>query len=185
MNIKNQWLFEVPYPTNSTQHDAHLSPRSNRYPLFEVPPYFEATADYSEGTGRKKAGKRVDLRSIDIGDFQRGGVEPIRKPRLKPPRIVRASQPSLDRSQIPINLQAVARQKAQQRAQELTKYWIVQLEKSNPSGTAVRSQARIKAGAEMIREAKKLQDVLLANAYKIVGQQFIDKGNADLHPSKN
>lgn len=184
MNKQNQWLFETPFPSEVTRYYAHPSPGYKRSWLFEVPYAFGASPDYSEGTGRKRAAKRIDPRSsVDVGDIQRGGVEPIRKPRPKPPRRVIPPQQSTNQSQAPIDPREAARQKANQQGAALVGHFISQLEKSNSSGTAVRAQARLRAGAEMIRRAKKLHNSLLVDAYRTVGQQLIDRGNADLHPS--
>ena len=112
MNRQSQWLFENPFVsedgTNSCstkgirasqcacQHcRGKTSPLRNSYyrgsqRLFEVPIPKEEWPDYSEGS-RRKATKRIDPRLIDVSDIQRGGVEPIRKPRPKPPRKVNPS----------------------------------------------------------------------------------------------
>lgn len=161
MNRQGQWLFEAPFPLEG------------------------ASPDYSEGTGRKRAAKRINPRSVDVGDIQRGGVEPIRKPRPKPPRRVIPSEQSTKQSQAPIDPREAARQEANQQGTTLVKRFISQLAKSNPSGTAVRAQARLRAGTEMIRRANKLRDPLLVNVYRTVGQQLIDKGKADMHPSRS
>jgi hypothetical protein len=153
--------------------------------LFEIPYAFVGLPDYSEGTGRKKAAKRINPRSIDVGDIRRGGVEPIRKPRPKPPRKAIPLPKSSNQSLTTTDPEKAARQKANQRGAVLTKHFINQLNKSNPSGTAVRPQAQIKAGTEMGREANKLRDPLLVDAYRTVGKQLIIQGKAELHVSKN
>lgn len=162
----------------------HSHPSYESQWLFELPDGFSESPDYSEGTGRRKAANRIDPRSIHDGDILRGGVEPIRRPKPRPPRTVVPSLGSLNQPQTIINPQEAARQKANQKGASLTRHFIDWL-KSNPSGTAVRARARIRAGAEMIRLAKKLRDTFLVEAYRTVGQQLINHGNADLHPSKS
>lgn len=185
MSRQSQWLFEALFPSEVTRYYAHPTSRYEQVLAFEVPYAFRASPDYSEGTGRKKSAKRINPKSVDVYDIQRGSVEPIRKPRPKPPRGVIPSQQYVNQSQALIDPQEAARKKANQQGAALVRHFISQLEKSNPSGTAVRARARLRAGAEMIRRANKLRDPLLVNVYRTVGQQLIDRGNADMHPSKS
>ncbi|MFZ4656172.1 MAG: hypothetical protein ACOYNY_04125 [Caldilineaceae bacterium] len=74
---------------------------------------------------------------------------------------------------------------AQERGAALVAEWIAQLERSNPSGTAVRAQARIRAGAQLQREAKAMaRNDPQRQAYQRLGARLILRGRADLHPDR-
>lgn len=75
---------------------------------------------------------------------------------------------------------------ARNRGAELVGYWVGNLDKSNKSGTPVRSRAQIRAGNQLIQEANQMsKSNPLQEAYRRHGHFLMRKGRQGLHKSQS